>query len=82
MWAAIDEVITLKECKVLVFNPDNPEFHPYSGALWKFVFFFYNPKLHRLVLFGCSAWSSASPRITAESEFSDEDDDDEAPFNT
>ena len=69
------QVIALRECKVLVFNPDNPEMHPYAGALWNFAFFFYNPKLHRLLLFGCGAWSSASPRITGDGYGSLSDDD-------
>lgn len=68
LWAAIDEVIALRECKVVVFNPDNPDTHPYSEALWSYIFIFYNPKLHRMVLFGCSAWSSASPRITGDAD--------------
>lgn len=66
IWAAIDENIQINECKLLVYNPENPDLHPYSGALWNFIFIFYNAKLNRLIIFGCSAWSNASPRMTFE----------------
>ncbi len=46
----------------------------YSGALWKFVFLFYNPKLHRLLLFSCGAWSSASPHVKEDDTLSDDDE--------
>ena len=58
---------------MLVFNPENPDLHPFSGALWKFVFLFYNPKLSRLLLFACGAWSSASPHVEDDT-LSDDDE--------
>jgi len=80
MWAAMDHVIQLKDCKVLVFNPENPDLHPYADALWKFVFLFYNPKLNRLLLFGCSSWSSTSPRKLDEDDDISISDGDEDPY--
>ncbi|XP_050724834.1 repressor of RNA polymerase III transcription MAF1 homolog [Eriocheir sinensis] len=52
LWAALDNAITLRECEIYSYNPDQTS-DPYSedGCLWSFNYFFYNPRLKRIVFF-------------------------------
>lgn len=54
LWTAIDEAIDLQDCEIYTYNPDE-ESDPYSddGCLWSFNYFFYNPRLKRIVFFSC-----------------------------
>ncbi|KAG0729090.1 Repressor of RNA polymerase III transcription MAF1 [Chionoecetes opilio] len=52
LWAALDTAICLRECEIYTYNPDQTS-DPYSedGCLWSFNYFFFNPRLKRIVFF-------------------------------
>ncbi|XP_071551597.1 repressor of RNA polymerase III transcription MAF1 homolog [Panulirus ornatus] len=58
LWAALDSAICLRECEIYSYNPDQTS-DPYSedGCLWSFNYFFYNPRLKRIVFFTCRSVS-------------------------
>ncbi|XP_045618819.1 repressor of RNA polymerase III transcription MAF1 homolog isoform X1 [Procambarus clarkii] len=68
LWAALDSAICLRECEIYSYNPDQTS-DPYSedGCLWSFNYFFYNPRLKRIVFFTCRSVSQycGSPRDSA-----------------
>ncbi|XP_069945727.1 repressor of RNA polymerase III transcription MAF1 homolog isoform X2 [Cherax quadricarinatus] len=68
LWAALDTAICLRECEIYSYNPDQTS-DPYSedGCLWSFNYFFYNPRLKRIVFFTCRSVSQycGSPHDSA-----------------
>lgn len=52
LYRALDEVVKLSECEIYSYNPDC-DADPFleKGAIWSFVFFFYNRKQKRVVSF-------------------------------
>ncbi|KAF8399037.1 hypothetical protein HHK36_014903 [Tetracentron sinense] len=48
-YKALDEVVKLAECEIYSYNPDS-DGDPFMerGAIWSFIFFFYNRKLKRV----------------------------------
>jgi hypothetical protein len=53
LWAAIDEIVNLKNCEIFQYEPkDDDEADTY---LWCFHYFFFNKELHTLCYFNCSA---------------------------
>lgn len=58
LWTALDSEIDLKDCLIYRYNPDLSS-DPYGeeGCIWSFNYFFYNPKLRRIVFFTCRATS-------------------------
>ncbi|XP_021896198.1 repressor of RNA polymerase III transcription MAF1 homolog [Carica papaya] len=59
LYRALDEVVKLSECEIYSYNPDC-DADPFleKGAIWSFVFFFYNRKQKRVVSFHfcCLRW--------------------------
>ncbi|PVD20847.1 hypothetical protein C0Q70_19008 [Pomacea canaliculata] len=62
LWGAIDGEIELKDCLVYSYNPDLSS-DPYGeeGCIWSFNYFFFNPRLKRIVFFTCRASSRSLP---------------------
>lgn len=58
LWAALDDAICLRDTEIYSYNPDQTS-DPYSedGCLWSFNYFFYNPRLKRIVFFTCRSVS-------------------------
>ncbi|KAL8584410.1 hypothetical protein ACOMHN_032030 [Nucella lapillus] len=61
LWQAVDGEIDLKECQIYSYNPDMSS-DPFGeeGCVWSFNYFFYNPKLKRVVFFTCRAKSRSA----------------------
>lgn len=54
-WHTLDDEISLSECDIYSYNPDNLS-DPYcSGVLWSFNYMFFNKKLKRIVFLSCCA---------------------------
>nr|KAG5708029.1 hypothetical protein BaRGS_025167 [Batillaria attramentaria] len=58
LWTAIDGEIDLKDCLIYSYNPDLAS-DPFGeeGCIWSFNYFFFNPKLKRIVFFTCRSSS-------------------------
>ncbi|GKU90223.1 hypothetical protein SLEP1_g4241 [Rubroshorea leprosula] len=52
VYKALDEVVKLSDCEIYSYNPDS-DADPFleKGAIWSFIFFFYNRKQKRVVSF-------------------------------
>mmetsp|Transcript_4969 Transcript_4969/g.16204 ORF Transcript_4969/g.16204 Transcript_4969/m.16204 type:complete len:244 (+) Transcript_4969:235-966(+) len=59
LWTAVEEVITIADCEIYVYNSDDPEGDIFGerGSIWNFNYFFYNRKLKRILYFSCAAKS-------------------------
>ena len=66
LWAAIDEVIELKECDVYSYQSDL-ENDPFGekGLVWSFNYFFYNRKQKRILYFSCTGISRSAVDLTS-----------------
>lgn len=62
LWTALDGEIDLKDCLIYSYNPDLSS-DPYGeeGCIWSFNYFFFNPKLKRIVFFTCRSTSRSLP---------------------
>eukprot|EP00897_Mesotaenium_endlicherianum_P003625 jgi/Mesen1/3290/ME000191S02425 len=75
LWAAVDEVIELKDCDVYSYKPDM-EGDPFAekGSVWSFNFFFYNKKLKRILYLSCRCLSKQAISETSSDELYSEDE--------
>ncbi|KAM7213864.1 Maf1 regulator domain containing protein [Rhypophila decipiens] len=65
MWAMIDKEMTLKDCTIFSYQPDDDPFDEDEGAIWALHYFFFNKTLKRvcyLYVRGTPVMSSHSPR--------------------
>ncbi|ORY08303.1 Maf1 regulator [Basidiobolus meristosporus CBS 931.73] len=55
-WDVLDEAITLNDCDVYSYVPDNDS-DPFAdeSSIWSFNYFFFNRKLKRILFFTCSS---------------------------
>ncbi|PAA75717.1 hypothetical protein BOX15_Mlig012659g2 [Macrostomum lignano] len=55
-WHTLDDEISLSDCDIYSYNPDNVS-DPYcsGGVLWSFNYMFFNKKLKRIVFLSCCA---------------------------
>ncbi|KAK7115206.1 repressor of RNA polymerase III transcription MAF1 homolog [Littorina saxatilis] len=62
LWTALDGEIDLKDCHIYSYNPDLSS-DPFGeeGCIWSFNYFFFNPKLKRIVFFHCRSTSRSAP---------------------
>ena len=51
LWSAVDEVISMYECDIYSYNPDESDPFGEDGYIWSFNYFFYNKKLKRILYF-------------------------------
>jgi len=71
LWAAVEEVIQPRDCKIYSYIPD-VESSPFcEGNLWSFNYFMFNKTLKRVLFFTCSC-----ARPGAHSDMDDETDED------
>merc|ERR1711977_236114 len=59
LWSAIDNVISMYECDIYSYNPDESDPFGEDGYIWSFNYFFYNKKMKRILYFSCRAKSKA-----------------------
>jgi len=65
MWALIDSQMTLKECSVYCYAPEEDPYDGEEGAIWSLNYFFFNKALKRVAYFYVRGIPvmSRSPRI-------------------
>ena len=70
LWAAIDEVIDLKECDVYSYKSDL-ENDPFGekGGVWSFNYFFYNRKQKRILYFSCRGLSKSAVELSETTDY-------------
>ncbi|ORY02108.1 repressor of RNA polymerase III transcription MAF1 [Basidiobolus meristosporus CBS 931.73] len=75
LWDVLDEVISLNDCDVYSYIPDDDS-DPYAdeGSIWSFNYFFFNRKLKRILFFTCSNLSYQGP-IREDDDMSESDSD-------
>lgn len=69
MWTAVNEVISINECEVYAYIPDE-QGDPFEGNMWTFNYFFYNKTLKKILFFTCMAKSMMAM-------YDEEEDDDQ-----
>jgi hypothetical protein len=76
LWAAIDEVIDMKECDVYSYQSDL-ETDPFGekGAVWSFNYFFYNRKQKRILYFSCRGMSKSAVELSVTTDYKYNTDD-------
>lgn len=58
LWTAIEHVIHLQDCQVYSYLPNMESDDPFTdGCLWSFNYFFYNPKMKKVLYFTCMSKS-------------------------
>eukprot|EP00123_Amoebidium_parasiticum_P000348 comp10828_c0_seq1/m.5458 comp10828_c0_seq1/g.5458 ORF comp10828_c0_seq1/g.5458 comp10828_c0_seq1/m.5458 type:complete len:225 (-) comp10828_c0_seq1:322-996(-) len=58
LWSTLDREIGLTDCEVYCYLPsDDADPFAEPGTLWTFNYFFYNPKLKRILFFMCKSLS-------------------------
>eukprot|EP01080_Neovahlkampfia_damariscottae_P003900 gene3900-7113_t len=80
LWSSIETEMTLKECEVFEFTPDEESdpMEDIDGRIWSFTYFFVNKKLKKILFFSCYSQSKESFKskfFTSENEFFNEEDD-------
>ena len=64
MWRVIDKEMTLKDCNIFCYAPEEDPYDGEEGAIWRFNYFFFNKSRKRVCHFylrGLSIISSRSP---------------------
>lgn len=76
LWAAIDEVIDLKECDVYSYKSDL-ENDPFGekGGVWAFNYFFYNRKQKKILYFSCRGLSKSAVALSETTDYKYNTDD-------
>eukprot|EP00124_Ichthyophonus_hoferi_P003524 Ihof_evm1s309 gene=Ihof_evmTU1s309 len=75
LWQAIDSEICVNDCEVYCYLPGS-DTDPFNepGTVWSFNYFFYNPKLKRVLFFMGKATSLLAAGDTEEDEIMGDDD--------
>jgi len=68
LWAVINEVISIYDCDIYSYNPNESDPFGEDGHIWSFNYFFYNKKLKRILYFSAKAKARSAASTVDEEE--------------